>query len=688
MNLRFSPPLRGVIANIGSLFGVGGKDGEKEQLDVDKDGEVLYKEDVIKFVTDELEKRRNERSPLEQQWTLNANFLVGNQYCDINTYKGGIEQIEPVHDFLERETFNQIAPLIETRVANLKKITYQMKVKPRTNELDDYAKADVSTAILQHTQSISNFETQKNTMIAWNELCGNCFWLSWWDANKGEMYASETIAEIGEDGIERKQERAYYEGDLDYGLITPYEIYPESIFKQTVDNQRSIIIEQVKTVEDVLDLYGVKVNGTSVETFELTPLPSGGGYGYESTVMTLGHRTVENAVRVITYLERPSPHRPKGRMILIAGDDTLLYYGPLPYGRIPIVQCICREIPGQFFGKSVIEDLIPRQRAYNGCMNRIHEYIKRITIQGYVAEEGAVDIDDYEENGQTPGVLLEYRKGFAPPTPIPNGVLPGEIMTERYNLVRDMEYVAGVSQLTTSGAAPSGVTSGVALEAIKATDDTRLSLTGDHIRNCVKNLARLWLEIYKQYADTPRAMRYVGANEMAKAMIWSQEDINSYDVEYTTENELVMSEDMQKQRFLEAYNLGLFTDENGRIPERVKHQALECMKIGKYSELLNINQLQLQAAQRENVFFESGVFPEVSEIDDHQIHIEEHMRYMLQMRYQVMQMKKPAYADAMIQHLNQHKQAIADEQAKGMMEMQQLQQIQTGQALPEQKEVN
>ena len=83
------------------------------------------------------------------------------------------------------------------------------------------------------------------------------------------------------------------------------------------------------------------------------------------------------------------------------------------------------------------------------------------------------------------------------------------------------------------------------------------------------------------------------------------------------------------------------------------------------------------------MFFESGVFPEVSEIDDHQIHIEEHMRYMLQMRYQVMKMRKPAYADAMVQHLNQHKQSITDEQAKEMIEMQQLQQIQTGQALPE-----
>lgn len=168
-------------------------------------------------------------------------------------------------------------------------------------------------------------------------------------------------------------------------------------------------------------------------------------------------------------------------------------------------------------------------------------------------------------------------------------------------------------------------------------------------------------------------MKYVGSNDMALAMIWSNEDINSYDVEYTTENELVLSEDMQKQRFLEAYNMGLFADENGRMPERVKYRALECMKVGNYTELMNLNQLQIQAAQRENVFFESGVFPEVTEIDDHQIHIEEHMRYMLQVKYQVLKMKKPAYADAMIQHLNQHKMAQAQEQAQEMAQIQQMQ---------------
>ena len=77
-------------------------------------------------------------------------------------------------------------------------------------------------------------------------------------------------------------------------------------------------------------------------------------------------------------------------MIIIVGDEHLVYYGPLPYSRIPLTQMMCRESAGQFFGKSIIEDLIPRQRAYNGCLNRIHEYIKRIAIQGFYTEEGSI----------------------------------------------------------------------------------------------------------------------------------------------------------------------------------------------------------------------------------------------------------------------------------------------------------
>lgn len=671
MDLRFKPPLRGITAAVGSIFGQRHQEDEsKPIIEVDKDGNKLFKEDIIRNVLDELSKRKTQRSALERQWTLNANFLVGNQYCEVNPYRGDIEQLEPVYDWLEREAFNQIAPLIETRIANLKKIQSNMRVKPATNELDDYAKAEVSTSILRYTQKVTDFDTKKNMALWWNEICGNCFFLSWWDKDKGEKYAVKTITEVDENGVEKYEQTTYYQGDLDYGLLTPYEVYPESVFKETVEAQRSIILEQVKSVEDVYDLYGIEVEGTSVDTFELTPMASGGGFGYENTVVTLGHRTEENAVKVVTYFEKPSKHTPDGKMIIIVNGEELVYYGNLPYSRIPITQMTCREVSGQFFGKAAIEDLIPRQRALNGCINRIHEYIKRIAIGSFAVEEGSIDIEEYEQNGQAPGAMLVYKNGSSPPVPLPQGNLPSEIMTERYNLKADMEYAAGVSQLMVNGATPSGVTSGAAIDSLVAIDNTRLSLTGDQIRNAFRNLAIMWLEIYKMYAKTSRIIKYTGANEIGKVLMWSHRDINSYDVEYVTENELLMSEEAQKQRFFDAYNMGLFTDDQGRISERVKMRAIEYMKIGNYSEIMNLNTLQIQAAQRENSFFEEGIIPEISEFDEHEIHFDEHMRFFLQMEFQLLKSKKPDYAKAFEAHMKQHKDMAAREKQQNMMAQQ------------------
>lgn len=672
MQLRFKPPFTGITAAIGSLFAPSGQEDEQQKaIDVDKDGKTLFKEDIIQNIISDLEKRRSEKSALERQWTLNANFLVGNQYCEVNPYRGDIEQLEPVYNWLNRETFNNIAPLIETRIANLKKISYMMKVKPATNELDDYAKAEVSTSVLQYTQKSTDFESKKDTMIYWNELCGNCFWLSWWDKDKGEIYATETALESDDDGVERKREQAFYQGDLDYGLVTPYEVFPESVFKQGIESQRSIILEQVKSAADIYDLYGIDTPGSSIETFELTPVASGGGLGYENTVVSIGHRTAENAEKVITYFERPSKYRPSGLMIIIVGSEHLVYYGDLPYGKIPLVQTVCHEVAGQFFGKSTIESLIPLQRTYNGCINSIHEFIKRLSLGNLLTEEGSIDIEEYEEHGLEPGAFLVYKQGSKPPVPVQNGALPAEIMSERYNLKSDMEYIAGVSQLMVTGNAPQTNMSGTAISNLMEIDNTRLSLTGDHIRNSIRKLAVLWLEIYKRYAKARRIVKYVGTNNIGKALVWSSDDINSYDVDYVTENELVMSEDAQKQRFFDAYNMGLFTDNDGRIPERVKMKALEFMKIGSYSDMMSMNTLQIQAAQRENVFFENGVMPKVSEFDEHEIHIEEHLRYILQMDFQLLKHRKPEYAETLENHLREHKEIVRQEgQQQAMAQLQ------------------
>lgn len=645
---------------------------ENRALGTDENGATVFEEDIIAMIKDELERRRQERLPLELQWQLNSNFYDGNQYCDINP--GVMEVLQRPECYGEegnsREVFNRIAPLIETRIANLKKINYAMEVRPATNEADDYHKARVATAALRHTQDISGFNAKKDTLILWNELCGSCFWLTWWDPEKGEPYVRVKESRADGEGGVKTVERTIFEGDVDYGLLTPYEVYPESIFKQTVADQGSIIIEQVRTVKEIKRLYGRSVEGEDVETFTLTPTPAAGGLGYEATVISMGKSKMHGCKRVATYFERRSEQYPRGRMAVLIGDDDLAYYGPLPTDDIPIVRTVCKERAGQFFGKSVIEELIPLQRAYNTACNDILDYLKKAKSCQYIVFEGTVDMDDFEEQaGKADGIIVYRSMPDVPPARMPALAFSGDVFTQKRDLEGQMEYVAAVSQLMVYGQTPTGVTSGTAIESLRDIDNTRLALTGDYIRNSVAELARLWLGMYKKYAGTYRIIRYTGGNDLGSALVWSGEDITSYDVEFSTENELMTSENTQWQRVMELLQAGL-ADQS--LVDEAAEKAREFIKSGKYNAEQTVNELQTQAAVRENALLERGALPEISDYDNHRIHAEEHLKYILQTDFLTMKAEKPRMAEAMVEHwkkhmsvLQQNQMAAARENARG-----------------------
>ena len=662
-----------IKSTIGGIFSAM-KPKERLPVEIDNKGKQIYAEDVVAHIKNEIARRKAERQPYEWQWTLNANFLLGNQYCEIHIGKGGVEQLGEVDGVTERETFNRIAPIIQTRIANLKKIRYAMTVKPETNEIDDFQKAEVSTAVVRHKQTESAFDMRVNTALHWNELCGNVFWISWWNPSAGNRVAEITEEIIdAETGVAAESKKVLTEGDVDYGLLSAYEIFPESVYRQGLENQGSIIIEQVKKVDEIKTLYGYEAEGHNVETFHLVPVYSGGGYGRVSTVASVQAAAVDNAEKVLTYLEKPCAKHPKGRMAIVIGED-LVYYGDLPYDTYPISQMMVREVPGHFFGKSVIEDLIPLQRTYNAQLNAINEYNNRAALGSYTVEADSMELDELRDHLGEPGRVYERASGTSGPQPISSGTMPQDIWRAKEALENMMEYVAGVSQLQVIGETPAGITSGTAIQQLQEIDNTRLAMTGDHLRQSVKEMAKLWLSIYKRYASGYRVMEYVGTNNIGSVLRWSGEDITSYDVEFDTENELLVSDAAQQEQFKGLFAMGIFTEADGSIPQRVKRMAIEAAKLGNFKNLMGINDLQMQAAQRENTFFEKqNVIPEISEFDDHEIHIDEHKRYILQENFHIMKLKDPNQASLMESHIKAHQEAVAAEMQNQMQMMQAMQ---------------
>ncbi len=623
-----------------------------------EDGGEVYEEDVIAFIEEELNRRCEQRRSCELQWRLNANFLLGHQNCDINPYRADVEDRETQYEYMQRACYNRISPIIDTRLANLETMHFDMTVNPATNEVDDYEKACISTKILSYLQNATDFDSIRRTLLSWSEMCGTSFIMSWWDRDAGEMIGS---VDVGEDGEEKN--RPLYEGDIRYGVLTPYEVYPDSINIQSIKDQRSIIIEQVMKSEDVEELYGVKVAGGNVETYSLCHSDGAGGFGYPNTDLAFSPCTVEDSVKLITYFERKSKKHPSGRLIICAGDKVL-FYGTLPYDDIPIVALKCKDIPGQFFGRSIIEELIPLQRAYNGCKNKIHDYIRTLASNPLLVPEGSIDdIDSLVECGTAPGAIIEYDADRGKPSPLVFQSISGEVRAECDDIVREMEYVAGVSQLMVTGSRPSGVTSGTAIERLMKIDNTRLSLTADSIREAIKQVAITWLKIYKRHAKTCRIISITGQNEMSSVLTWTGDDINSYDVTFDSDNELKNSEERQRENFMTAMSMGLFSDEDGKLPHEFRQRAIEMLRLGNYGALMSENELQITNARRENSMLSDGCLPECDMYDDDRIHIEEHKRFALQMRFKVMRKKSPELAHAFDEHIRAHSRRLAFEKS-------------------------
>ena len=49
-----------------------------------------------------------------------------------------------------------------------------------------------------------------------------------------------------------------------------------------------------------------------------------------------------------------------------------------------------------------------------------------------------------------------------------------------------------------------------------------------------------------------------------------------------------------------------------------------------------------------------NVLPNIRDYDNHRLHAEEHLRYMLQMEFETLKKEKPMVAEAMITHYNEH----------------------------------
>ena len=608
------------------------------------------KNDLVKEVLQDFQNRILERKSYETQWKLNMNFYMGNQFCTIG-FGGIVEDSDRQYFWQEREVFNHIAPKIDIRLAKLSAIRPKLYVVPASSDEKDTYTAKLSKKILDSASAKYNLSQKINQATKWSEICGTSFYKVFWNSNLGQVVA---IEESG---------RKIKAGDVDVAVCSPFEIYPDSTTCENLEDCQSIVHAKVYSVDEIRQMYGVQIKGREINVFSLDSSFSTGGLGYSGLGTKINESTKKDAGLVIEKYIRPNEDFPNGRLIIIAGDE-LVFDGELPYingvdGKrdFPFIKQVCCDEVGSFWGKSLIERLIPIQRAYNAVKNRKHEFLNRLTLGVLAVEDGSVDIENLEEEGLAPGKILVYRQGANAPTYLDNESLPSDFEKEEEKLLEEFTTLSGTSEMgdmTTISASMSGV----ALELLLDENQTRLSFTTDSIKNAIKKIGKHLLRLYKQFANIPRLAKIVGENGMPEIFYFKSSDISSDDVQFETESEGADTLTQRRNTIYTLLDKGLLYDEDGKFSQSMKNKILEMIGFGNWDNSQDLNSLHIRRADNENISMLNGEMVKVKSIDDHKLHINEHIAYMLSGEYE--KNATDEIEKNFLNHIDEHKKFLKE----------------------------
>lgn len=604
---------------------------------------------VVKETLEDFEERVRARKSFDNQWQLNMNFYMGNQYCDVG-YGGFVREMDKQYFWQEREVFNHIAPIIDIRLSKLAKIKPKMQVLPATNEEEDLYTAKVGKKILDSVSNKMNLSAKINQATKWSEICGTSFYKISWNPNLGQVVALE------DDGKKIKT------GDVDISVCSPFEIYPDSATHESLQECQSLIHARAYTVEEIKQTYGVDVEGKDINVYSLDGTSvSLGGLGYSGLATKLIETTRKNSAIVLEKYVKPCEKFPDGRLIIVAGDK-LVYDGELPYlngidgkREFPFVRQICNEEVGNFWGVSMISRLIPIQRAYNAVKNRKHEYINRLTLGVLAVEDGSVDIDNLEEEGLAPGKILVYRQGSSAPKFLGGENVPSDFEKEEEKLLKEFNSLSGTSEIGSMENVSASL-SGVALELLIDENETRLKFTTDSMKSAIKTMAKHILRLYKQFATFPRLIKIVGDDGTLDVFYFKGNDISSDDVQFDTDNETNDTLSQRRTMIFTLLDKGLLADEDGKISNSMKAKIMENIGFGVWDNSVDLRDLHIKNADIENSKLNSGKDVEVKEIDDDELHINQHTAYMLKVLYSGEYDKK--IEKLFLKHIQKHKERL------------------------------
>lgn len=214
---------------------------------------------------------------------------------------------------------------------------------------------------------------------------------------------------------------------------------------------------------------------------------------------------------------------PNGRRIIVAGD-VLLDDSENPYkdGQFPLVLWKCYDVPGRFWGKGEVENIISPQQAKCTITNAILDSATLTANPVWILDKNS----GVEKNSLTNRSGLVVRKN--PGTEVRREqppALPAYIQNIIEVFNQDIEHISGVYDVT-RGERPTGITAAAAIQALNEQAQGRIKLKVQQLEQMLSELGSLWLSRIQQFWDTKRNVRIMDADYQLKFDVVDKIDLD------------------------------------------------------------------------------------------------------------------------------------------------------------------
>lgn len=590
------------------------------------------------------------RAHVERTTLLNLAFFLGQQYVGLP--EGSVANrlvSKSAPKGRVRTTENLIVPAVRAEIARLLRTRPTGTTLPLGDDPEDIEAASAGDDLLQHVRREHDRERYTEEAVMWSVLSGKGHVGLTWDPMATDRYGNQ--------------------GDFEFRSLSPYDFAVPRLRESDMEKQPYVMVTKLYELDEIEDRWGVRVTADGDATATaLDDRLTGIIRGTQSIDPTQAWSSsgtdkheIEAAVVKETWV-RPSRMAPEGAVLITAGGHVLDLV-PWPRwtkGRYPFAGYPYISVPGSYWGRGLVNDLIPIQRRHNRAISIGIELMNMYAMLGIAAPK----------NSKVKGVmggrayLLETPLGATQSAlniqPPQVGDLPWREIDNTRQAFRDIASQHEVSR----GHTPPNVRSGTAINLLKEIDDSSSTIALRGIERAEEKLGRHILEVVRQEWTEPRMVMVLGIDGdiERRSFITGNEISGEYVVQ--TGSAWPYSKAEKINSVLDLFERGLL--EPG--------EALEHLDLGVTSAtILKGRNEDKRHARRENQKFEelTAVLPDGQvDIDmmidqardlapemwhNHMVHVDEHNRLRKSARYETWPVLKTMLFEA---HIEGHMLAL------------------------------